>query len=173
VAAIREDGVDMVGSHELRLDDRERQVMGWRFPEDINAALQHSRDDVHVFLYPTTAIRVAALRAVGGFSTVRRFAADVQFLLRAHFSLRCRNLDDFLYLRRKRPGSLTTSPGTGYGELPRMLVETRWQRDFVRVRAGELSLTDSSLMPEHHPALAGIRLEELSAAPRAGVQRVK
>ncbi|HSP97748.1 MAG TPA: glycosyltransferase [Candidatus Dormibacteraeota bacterium] len=175
VAAIRADGLDMVGSHELRLEDRERRVMGLRFPEDINAALRRDPNDLHVFLHPTTAVRVAALRAIGGFSTVRTFATDMQFLYRAHFSLRCRNLDDFLYLRRKRPGSLTTSPGTGHGELPRMLLENRWRRDFTRVSAGELSLADSSLTPEHHPSLAEIRLEELSPATpcRNGSQRVK
>ena len=145
---------DMVGSHELRLEERVRQVMGLRFPEDINAALQRRAHDVHVFLHPTTAIRVAALRAVGGFSTARPFAADIQFLLRAHFSLRCRNLDDFLYLRRKRPGSLTTSPGTGHGEPPRMLVGESVAARF-RARQSRRALAGRLLADARAPSGAG------------------
>ena len=163
VAAMRDGGWDMVGSHELRVDERLHEVIGLRFPADINAALQAVAPMVneHVFLHPTTALRVAALHRAGGFSTVRSFAADTQFVLRSHFFLRSGNVDGFFYLRRKRYGSLTTSPGTGHGEAPREYLEAMWRRDFARVRAGELPLAQSSLMPEHHPALAEIRLEPL------------
>jgi hypothetical protein len=164
VTAVRDGGLDMVGSNELRVEERVRQVLGLRFPASINAALGEMPGPVneHVYLHPTTAIRVAALRDAGGFSTVRTFAADAQFVLRSHFLLRAGNVGDFLYLRRKHEGRLSTSSLTGHGTPARAAVEDLWRRDFARVRAGEIPLSDSSLMPEHHPALGDIRFEALS-----------
>ena len=60
-------------------------------------------------------IRTPTLRRLGGFSTVRRIASDTQFVWRAHFSARIRNLDAFLYVRRVWSGSLTPLPQCSAG----------------------------------------------------------
>jgi hypothetical protein len=119
--------------------------------------------DQHPLLHPTSVVRVDAFRRSGGFSTARRFGADLQFLLRAHFSMRIRNVDAFLYLRWKRPGSLTTSPGTGLGEPERAALARRWKDDFVDARRGTRHLQASSLAAEHREDLHRVRLVYLGS----------
>jgi hypothetical protein len=163
VGMLRRTAADMVGSHELRLDEVRGVVTAVRFPLDVNAALTEAVS--HPLFHPTSIVRVDALRRAGGFSTARRFGADLQFLLRASFTMRIRNCDAFLYLRRRRPGSLTTSPGTGLGTPDRVAQAQRWREDFARVVGGTLALRESSLMAEHHAELARVRFDYLGAGP--------
>jgi hypothetical protein len=151
------DGCDMVGCHELCLDEIERTVTAFRFPLDVSAAL--SREPAYALFHPTSLVRTEAFRRAGGLSTARAFGSDFEFLLRAHFSMRIRNVDRFLYLRRRRAGSLTTAPETALGSPARTALEAAWERDFVRVTAGTLPLRESALWPAH-------------LAPRPTLQRV-
>jgi hypothetical protein len=152
--ALDERGLDIVGSHELRIDLIEQRVAAVRFPIDAAAAFR--RGVTHALLFPAVMARRSAVLGAGGFSTVRRFASDTQFLLRAHFSARMGNVDEFVYVRRRRPGSLTTHPETAMGTAERSRLGRSWRRDFARVQRGELALFDSSLAPEHpraHPTV--------------------
>lgn len=142
-AALQARQLDAVGSHELRLDYLQRQVRAVRFPLDASAALRVAMG--HPALFPTLLVRRASLLAVGGFSTHLRFALDTQLLLRASFNWRLGNVDAFLYVRRRRAGSLTTDPATALGSPAREQHRTQWKVDFAAVKAGDLRLTASSL----------------------------
>ena len=48
------------------------------------------------------------------------------------------NVDAFLYLRRRRPGSLTTDPATAFGSPLREHYRKLWRRDYAAVLAGTL-----------------------------------
>ncbi len=138
---------DIVGSHELRVDEIEHCVKAFRFPLDVNRAL--ASEASHPQLFSTTLVRSAALRITGGFSTALTFAADTQFLLRAHFFARIRNVDAFLYIRRRRAGSLTTRPDTGAGSREREKLDALWKADFAKVKKGNIKLEKSSLRLFH------------------------
>ncbi len=133
----------LVGSHELRVDELRHRVIAIRFPLDVSAALRVRPH--HPMLFPSTMIRRDGYRAIGGLSTDRAFAYDTQFVFRASFALRLANVDDFLYIRRLRAGSLTTTPATALGTPIRVALLASWVRDFHRIQAGELTLARSSL----------------------------
>lgn len=146
------DGAEIVGCHELRLDDIQRAVFAIRFPLDVNAALTVTAG--HPQLFPTTLVRTDYFKRLGGFSTDMRFGADTEFLLRSHFSARIRNVDRFLYVRRRRAGSLTTAPETALGTPRRVELDKQWKSDFAAIKDGVLNLGDSSLAlrPNDRPA---------------------
>lgn len=166
-AALRAGHLDAVGSHELRLDYLTRRVVAVRFPLDASAALRVAMG--HPVLFPTLLIRRASLLAVGGFSTYLRFALDTQLLLRASLSWRIGNTDAFLYLRRRRPDSLTTAPATALGSPARERHRAQWKADFAAVKAGDLALAASSLAVRRGAEYAGNALCPLAgrAAPMA------
>jgi hypothetical protein len=118
---IAEKQVEVVGSHELRVDELAGTVEIYRFPLDASAALalpgsteQNDRAN-EPLLHPTaTMVRSGFVRA-GGFSTNRKIANDTQFMLRAYFSLRMRNVDSFLYIRRRHAAALTVDKETALG----------------------------------------------------------
>ncbi|HEU4407511.1 MAG TPA: hypothetical protein VFS43_19755 [Polyangiaceae bacterium] len=162
--AAREAGAAMVGSHELRLDELTRRVTATRFPLDARAATRARPH--HALLLPTALIRRDAYFEVGGFSTDRAFASDTQFVFRSSLSLEMRNVDEFLYVRRRREGSLTTSPATGLGTPARAALLDAWTRDYRAVADGALPLERSSLRASERPT--PYRLVALRAArPRA------
>jgi hypothetical protein len=159
VAALRASNADLLGSHELRLDEIRGEMVAIRFPVDASDAL--ARTIAHPLYHPTSIIRVEALRRTGGFSTVRRFGGDLHFLLRSFFTMRLRNCGKFRYLRRRHEGSLTTSPDTGLKAPERLELARQWRDDFRRVRDGEIELDASSLAIQHRPDLEGVRLDYL------------
>jgi hypothetical protein len=83
----------------------------------------------------------------GGLSTHLPIANDSQFLLRAFFSMRIRNVDEFLYIRRRHPTSLTNAPETVYDNPQRRKLNAQWSADFEAVKRSRLRLEDSSLRP--------------------------
>lgn len=151
--------LDAVGSHELRLDYLAGRVVAVRFPLDASAALRQAVG--HPALFPTLLMRRAALEQAGGFSTHLRFALDTQLLLRASFSWRIGNVDAFLYVRRRRADSLTTTPATALGSPAREHHRARWKHDFVAVQAGQKSLAASSLAVTRGPEYTENQLLEL------------
>lgn len=140
-------GADLVGSHQLQIDTLRKRFAVFRFPLDVNGALRHTSG--HVLFHPTCMVRNRALVAAGGLSTVRRFGADTQLVLRAFFSMKIENVDEFLYIRRLHEDSLTTSPATALTSPERLRLLAEWKRDFARVKLGQLALADSSLAPSH------------------------
>src|SRR5260370_20235419 len=113
------------------------------FPLDVSAALRSGPS--HVLWPPSSIVRRRAFFRAGGFSTDRGFGNDTQFLLRAFFKMRIRNIDDFYYIRRKHPNALTVAPSTCL-ELPlRVQLNKTWNADFEAVRQGRMALAQSSL----------------------------
>jgi hypothetical protein len=146
---------DIVGCHELRLDEIEGAVFAIRFPLDVTAALQVTAS--HPQFFPTTIVRTDYFTRHGGFSTDMRFGADTEFLLRSHFTARIRNIDRFLYIRRRRAGSLTTAPESALGTPARVALDRQWKADFAAIKDGSLDLHTSSLALRHAPSVALFR----------------
>jgi hypothetical protein len=142
---LRSAGCDLVGCHELRVDEMEKEVTAIRFPLDVTASLKAQGG--HRLWHPTTMVKREAFWSSGGFSTDRKIANDSQFLLRAHFGMEIRNLDGFVYLRRKHRSALTVAPGTALDHPIRQQLSKAWLRDFEAVKRGEMRLEESSLWP--------------------------
>ena len=83
----------------------------------------------------------------GGLSTHHVFANDTQFMLRAFFTMKIRNVDEFLYIRRRHPKSLTNSPDTDFDNPLRRTLDAEWSWDFEAIKRGEIKLENSSLRP--------------------------
>lgn len=162
-AALAAGGLDAVGSHELRLDYLAGAVVARRFPLDASAALRATMG--HPVLFPTLLVRRASLLAVGGFSTYLRFGLDTQLLLRAAPTWRIGNVDAFLYLRRRRPGSLTTDPATGIGSAARQHHHTAWLTNYRTVLATGRLAPDSGLSTQRAAEYDGNELEESPDTP--------
>jgi hypothetical protein len=145
-AALTESASDIVGSHELCLDEMRALVQPVRYPLDSNAALDLCPN--HALLHATLLCRRDAFFQAGGLATDLIIASDTQFLLRAYFHTRIRNVDEFLYIRRRHATSLTNAPETIYDHPLRRSLSAAWTRDFNAVKRGELSLAASTLWPK-------------------------
>jgi hypothetical protein len=154
-----ESGADLIGSHELRLNEIERRVVAVRYPLNASAAL--AAGSGHALLLSASAIRSDTIQSAGGFSTIRTFNSDTEFVYRAFFSSRIRNVDEFLYIRRIRAGSLTTAPETGHHSAARIEHTTALWEDFERIKRKELVLEDSALKTLHRSDFGEIRIERL------------
>ena len=116
-----------------------------RYPLDASGALARTAN--HALLHATLMVRRDAFFSCGGLSTHLVIANDTQFLLRAFFSMKMRNVDEFLYIRRRHPASLTNAPETVYDNPLRRSLSAQWSADFEAIKRGELRLPDSSLRP--------------------------
>jgi len=143
MAALQERELDMIGSHEIRIDEFQRNIKLYRYPLDVNNALRNGSPHAH--FHPTSLIRRSAYLKTGGFSTDLTFGYDTQFLLRASLFIRIGNADDFLYIRYKRPGSLTTNEKTKLGSRRREFLAWRWFTDYRLILQQRISLQSSSL----------------------------
>jgi len=159
-AELESSGCGMVGSHELKLDEISGLVQAWRYPLDVSASLNIEAH--HALLHPTSIVRRDAFHRAGGFSTDRRFSNDSQFLLRSHFSMKIRNLDEFLYIRRRHPVALTEAPDTNLRLPVRRQLRHMWNADFAAVKSGTMKLADSSLRP-----IAGTRRYRFERLPES------
>jgi hypothetical protein len=135
--------VGIVGSHEIRFDEIARRLIAVRYPLDVTQAL--TLGPANPQLHPSTMVRRSAYDATGGFSTHSMYANDSQFLRRAYFYVAVRNVDEFLYIRRKHPAALTVREDTGLGTRARLRLEDSWRMDFRRVQRGEITLENSQL----------------------------
>ena len=141
-------GAGMVGSHELQVHEPQRKVYAIRYPLDVNAALRRSGAN-HQLMLPTSLVRRDVFDRTGGFSTFRTFSLDVAFWLAASFTTRIVNVDEFLYVRRRHPTSLTMRPDIGTDSALRREIVAKRLADFAAIRDGRLSLADSSLAIRH------------------------
>lgn len=140
--------LDMIGSHELRVDEFERKIIIFRYPLNVTRSLD--AQCFHPLFHPTALVTRKAYLKTGGFSTNLRFGYDSQFLLRSHFYLKIGNIDDFLYIRFKRPNSLTTDARTSFSSNLRSFLIGRWMTDFRLVLENKLDLHESSLSVQKH-----------------------
>ena len=143
--ALAETGCDIVGSHELCLDEIRAVVQPVRFPLDGTAALAICAN--HALLHGALMTYRRVFFDLGGLSTDLIIANDTQFLLRAHFNSSIRNVDEFLYIRRRHAASLTNTPETIFDSPLRRRLSSVWTRDFDAIKRGELKIEDSSLRP--------------------------
>jgi hypothetical protein len=141
--ALAETGCDVIGSHELCLDEIRVMVYPVRYVVDSSAALALCH--CHALLHATLMARREAFFGCGGLSTHHIVANDTQFMLRAFFTARIRNVDEFLYIRRRHPASLTNAPETVHDNPLRRSLNAQWTADFEAVKRGEMKLEDSSL----------------------------
>lgn len=155
-AEMQRRGLELMGCHELRLDEIDGRVEAIRFPLTVTAALDIG--PAHALFHPTSLVRREALRRAHGFSTAYRFGSDAHFLYRAYFHLqRIENLDAFLYIRRLRPNSLTTGPETRWASPEREKQRGEWRHDFERVRTGAAPIEETSLWPAHADPMPLVR----------------
>lgn len=139
---------DLIGSHELRVEQFVKKLILFRFPIDVNNAFKDK--PAHPLFHPTSMITKKGYLKTKGFSTDLTFGYDQQFTFRANFNLKIGNVDDFLYIRFKRPGSLTTHSKTKIGTSQRSFLSWRWRIDMDLVQEGKLNLEDSSLSVQKH-----------------------
>lgn len=148
IRELKERKLEMIGSHELTIDELDKCISITRFPLDVGSAL--SSGGFHPLFHPTTLITKKAYLKTKGFSTDLKIAYDTQFLLRAFFFLKIGNVDEFLYLRFRRKNSLTTNPRTKLGNKLRNFLLWRWVIDFRLVRENKIDINNSSLGVYYH-----------------------
>ncbi len=121
-------GASLIGCQEVCFDEGSRQVQTSLYPPDGNRLLGE-RLMVPV-LHPSSLVSRHLVTRLGGYASGMRFGGDYEFQLRAHHVARLVNLDRYCYFRRRRPGSLWTSPETGNGSPVRQN-----QQDQIEARA--------------------------------------
>lgn len=157
---------ELCGSHELRIDYYTRTVRAVRFPIDVTEALKNA--PWHPLLHPASAITRKAFYNCGTLSEERIFGNDTKFLLNSFFILKSiKKIDEFLYIRKIHPNSLTTPPDTMLGSpITRNLLHT-WDYDFEQIKRGILQLDDSSLKFEGTRLIFNIYKLSKFTSPRA------
>ena len=143
--ALARTGSGIVGSHELCFDEIRVMVYPVWYPVESSASLAQCHN--HALLHATLMARRSAFFECGGLSTHNIVANDTQFMLRAYFSTEIRNVDEFVYIRRRHPVSLTNSPETVHGNPMRRALNAQWTADFDAIKRGEITLEESSLRP--------------------------
>lgn len=134
--------LDICGSFELRFDQAGYEL--FQYPVNVSRAL--SIEPGHCMLWPSSLIKASLWRKLGGCSDAYRFGADTEFQLRACFVARMGNLPSFLYARRRRSNSLTTSINTGLRSWTRGYINSiykaeYYQRQMIRSSGKEPVLT--------------------------------
>lgn len=162
-AALHVGRTDIVGSHEIRVDDIAERVYAFRFPINATRALLNGAG--HAILHPTCAIRRSAYERAGGFSTFRRAGLDFQFHLRACLRLSMVNIDEFLYVRRTHPRCLTRAAETGMQSKERRDSVRQWKTDLQMVRMGLASVDETSLRVQRR--MTNVRLKRVQAPKEA------
>jgi hypothetical protein len=143
--ALAETGCGIVGSQELCLDEIRSLVQPVRYPLDCSASLALRAN--HALLHATLMAHRGAFFKAGGLSTDLIIASDTQFLLRAFFNTTIRNVDEFLYIRRRHSRSLTNAPETVVDNPLRRRLGWEWTEHFDAIKRGELKMESSTLRP--------------------------
>lgn len=138
-------GCGITGSQELCLDEMRKIVFPVRYPLDPSATLAERPS--HALLHASLLARRGVFFESGGLSTHYIIANDTQFLLRLFFTTEIRNVDEFLYIRRRHAASLTNAPETVHDNPLRRRLSAEWCADFDAIKRGQLKLEDSSLRP--------------------------
>lgn len=110
--AAADTGAELVGSHYCMVHCAARHCRAKYFPEDVNDAVARI-PTWHALQHPSSIVSRHLLDRIGGFATGMRFSGDTEMLRRAAFVARVHNVQQVLYYRRDRDGSLTGSEDTG------------------------------------------------------------
>jgi hypothetical protein len=120
--------LDICGSFELRFDQAGYEL--FQYPINVSRALLI--EPGHCMLWPSSLIKASLWRKLGGCSDAYRFGADTEFQLRACFIARMGNLPSFLYARRRRSNSLTTSINTGLRSWTRGYINSIYKAEYYQ-----------------------------------------
>lgn len=135
----------LCGSHEVKMDYYTETIQAVRYPADVMVALEKGAG--HSLLHPSSIMTRNAFYLGGKLSEEHCFGNDTKFLYHNYFVLdNIRNIDEFLYIRRKHADSLTTSAETCIGSTARNHLLSIWVREFDRVKCGMLELENSGLV---------------------------
>jgi hypothetical protein len=104
-------GAELVGTQELQVDRPPGGATAVCYPLDASDSFRRLHDCQ--VLHPSSLVSRDLVQRIGGYSSGCRFGADLEFQLRAHYAARIVNIGSFCYFRRRREGSLWTSPETG------------------------------------------------------------
>lgn len=118
---------ELVGTQELRLFLGNEQIAMVAYP--IQAHLALAMTPGRPILHPSSLISRSLLEAIGGFAMGMRFSGDTEMHFRAFHVARMVNSPVFGYVRRIRPGSLTTAHDTGVGTVSRNKI---WEQTDAR-----------------------------------------
>lgn len=148
--------IPLCGSHEIKMDYINRTIQAVRYPKNVNIALE--KGPVHALLHPASAMLRETFYFCNRLSEDRIFANDSKFLYYCYFKIsNIQNIDEFLYIRRSHPGSLTTSSNTCIGSPLRTYLKNRWVVDFTLVKLGLLKLEESCLNYEGYKCKFQVR----------------
>lgn len=143
-AFMTKNSIPLCGSHEIKMDYFNNTLQAIRYPKNVITALKNG--PAHALLHPSSAIERSTFYYCNRLSEDRIFANDTKFLYYCYFKLnKIENIDEFLYIRRSHPDSLTTSPVTCVGSSIRTHLINRWVVDFTLVKLGVLKLEHSCL----------------------------
>jgi hypothetical protein len=137
-------GCELCGSHEVKMDYYTQTVRAVRYPSNVKNSLNEGHG--HSLLHPSSGITRAAFFLCDKLSEERIFGNDTKFLYHSYFSLDdIQNVDEFLYIRRSHPNSLTHAADTNIMSSARIALQARLVADFNLIKAGRLNLQSSSL----------------------------
>ena len=139
----------MAGSHDIQVNEISQKIEAIRYPLDVNDALRKEGALNHQIMPRNSVCTREAFAAVGGYSTQRIFGHGVDFWLRAAMHAPVINVDEFLYIRRRHAGSLTTRGDIGIGSEPRRKVQQQRSLDLALILAGDIKAEDTSLGVHH------------------------
>jgi len=120
--------LDMCGSFELRFRNAEYEL--FQYPINVSRALLI--EPGHCMLWPSSLIKASIWQRLSGCSDAYRFGADTEFQLRACFVARMGNIPSFLYARRRRENSLTTSLHTGLRSWTRGYINSIYKAEYYQ-----------------------------------------
>jgi Glycosyl transferase family 2 len=110
-------GAAIVGSQVFRVFESTGEVSRTLFPTDVNGALLE--EPCHCSQHSTNIIARKCVEEIGGLASGLRFGADTEFIFRAHFKFKIRNVPHCCYFRTIRNDSLTASSETGMESVAR------------------------------------------------------
>ena len=134
-------GAELVGCWELRMYASRPKVLVpvYYYPQDVNTA--YREQPRYYLLHPSSLVSRSLVMRLGGFATGLRFGGDHEFLSRAVFAAKVRNVPEYCYFRFKRANSLSTSTTTGINSPARLKLRSeivaRARANFMAVAQGE------------------------------------
>jgi hypothetical protein len=141
---ILDSGCELCGSHEIKMDYYTQTIRAVRYPSNVTNSLKDGHG--HSLLHPASGITRTAFYLCDTLSEERIYGNDTKFLYHSYFSLDdIQNVDEFLYIRRSHPDSLTHAAETSIISPARIALQARLVADFNLVKSGQLQLQSSSL----------------------------
>lgn len=173
LAEAERSGAELIGSHYCMVCCTEFHCRVQYFPRNVNDAIARF-PTWHALQHPTSLVSRALVERLGGFAAGMRFSGDTEFVRRAVYVALVRNVQEILYFRRDREGSLTTAADTGLQSPARIeirdILARRSKSNVVATARGEAPdlapYATAPPVPLRH--LAGPRLRMRALPPQVG-----